>query len=68
MINYDHHFTYHWNNQEHPILLRVHSFQPRQYEVELQIPGLIADSLAEGFGKGTDEKFFCAFMSHAFYD
>lgn len=68
VVNVDYKMRYRWQDQDCLILLRVHSISDGDYEAELQIPGRIAATLEHQFGTGEDGKFWCAFMSHAFYD
>jgi hypothetical protein len=67
VVNFDYDFMLHWQGNEYPEKLRCHFFDEGRYEIELQLPGVVAHELADQFKDG-HEGFFCAFMSHAFYD
>jgi hypothetical protein len=67
VTNFDHEFSLSWEGARLPSLLRCHSVAPGTYEVELWLPGVIANELADKFGDGR-EAFFCAFMPPLFYD
>jgi hypothetical protein len=53
--------------QEHSAGLRCHYFDKGRYEIELWLPGVIANDIADKFSDG-QKGFFCAFMPPAFYD
>lgn len=65
--NFDYDFTLVWHDQKIEEKLRCHYFDKGQYEIELWLPGVVADEIADHFRDG-HTGFFCAFMSHAFYD
>jgi hypothetical protein len=67
VVNFDHDFTLLWENQEYPAMLRCHSIDKGRYEVELWLPGVIANDIAHMFKDG-HEGFWCAFMPPLFYD
>jgi hypothetical protein len=67
VVNFDYDFTLRWENQEYPAMLRFHFVDKGRYEVELWLPGVIANDIADMFADGL-QGFFCAFMPPAFYD
>ena len=67
IMNFDYDFTLLWQGKEYPEKLRCHYFDKGRYEIELWLPGVVANEVADKFKDG-HEGFFCAFMSHAFYD
>jgi hypothetical protein len=67
VVNFDYDFTLVWENDEYPAMLRCHSVDKVRYEIELWLPGVIANDVADIFKDGR-EGFFCAFMPPAFYD
>jgi hypothetical protein len=67
VINFDYEFNLLWQNKEFPGRLRCHFFDKQQYEIELWLPGALANEIADKFKDG-HEGFFCAFMPPAFYD
>jgi hypothetical protein len=67
IMNFDYDFTLLWQDKEYPEKLRCHFFDKGQYEIELWLPGVVANEVADKFRDG-HEGFFCVFMSHAFYD
>jgi CheY-like chemotaxis protein len=67
VTNYDYDFTLLWENQEYSARLRCHFVDKGQYEIELWLPGVIANDVADAFKDGR-EGFFCAFMPPLFYD
>lgn len=67
VMNVDYKINLIWQRQELLTLLRCHYFDKGQYEMELQLPGVIANDVAVHFKDG-HEGFWCGFMSHAFYD
>lgn len=67
IINFDYDFKLYWENKELPALLRCHFVDKGRYEIELWLPGVIANNVADKFKDGC-EGFFCAFMPPAFYD
>jgi hypothetical protein len=67
VINFDHDFKLNWNDRELSALLRCHSVDAGRYEIELWLPGVIANEMADKFGDGR-ESFFCAFLPPLFYD
>ena len=67
VMNVDDSFTLLWENQVYPAALRCHSVDKGRYEIELWLPGVIANAIAAHFADGR-EGFFCAFMPPAFYD
>jgi hypothetical protein len=66
-LNVDHRLTLGWNGEELPALIRFHSVDRGRYEVELWLPGVIANDMAAAFGDGRTA-FFCGFMPPSFYD
>jgi hypothetical protein len=66
-LNFDYSFKLLWENQEYGAVLRCHFFDKGQYEIELCLPGVIANEIADRFKDG-HEGFWCAFMPPAFYD
>lgn len=67
VINFDHEFNLLWQNEVFPGKLRCHFVDKQQYEIELWLPGTIANEIADKFKDG-HEGFFCVFMPPAFYD
>ena len=67
VINFDFDFKLYWRGSEFGELLRCHFVGKGKYEIELWLPGVIADELADKFRDG-HEGFFCAFMPISFYD
>lgn len=67
VINFDYDFPLTWQGKEYPEKLRCHFLDKGRYEIELWLPGVVANEVADQFKDGHDG-FFCAFMSHAFYD
>jgi hypothetical protein len=67
IMNFDYDFSLLWQGKEYPEKLRCHFFDKGRYEIELWLPGVVANEVADKFTDG-HEGFFCAFMSHAFYD
>jgi type III secretion system-like peptide-binding chaperone len=67
VMNFDHSFRLAWENQDLQGLLRCHFFDKGRYEIELWLPGVIANAVALEFGDGHNG-FWCAFMPPAFYD
>jgi hypothetical protein len=67
VMNFDYDFELFWENREFPAKLRCHFVDKRKYEIELWLPGVIANEVADKFKDGR-EGFFCAFMPPAFYD
>lgn len=67
LLNYDHLFSTEWHGRTLQVVLRVHSVDAETYEVELWLPGVVANDRESEFGDGK-EAFFCAFMPPAFYD
>ena len=67
VVNYDYNFTILWQDRVCPAILRCHYFQKGQYEIELWIPGVVANEIADEFKDG-HEGFCCAYMPPAFYD
>jgi hypothetical protein len=67
VVNFDHEFKFYWENQELQGFLRCHFFDQGRYEIELLLPGVIANEVADAFKDG-QEGFFCAFMPPQFYD
>lgn len=65
--NFDYDFALVWHDQKIEEKLRCHYFDNGQYEIELWLPGVLANEIADHFCDG-HAGFFCAFMSHAFYD
>jgi hypothetical protein len=67
VMNVDDSFTLLWESQTYPAGLRCHSVDKGRYEIELWLPGVIANAVADLFADG-HKGFFCAFMPPAFYD
>jgi hypothetical protein len=67
VINFDHDFKLNWKDKELSGVLRCHSVDVGRYEIELWLPGVIANELADNFGDGRGS-FFCAFLPPLFYD
>lgn len=67
VMNVDHSFTLVWEKQAYPAGLRCHSVDKGRYEIELWLPGMIANAIVDRFADGR-EGFFCAFLPPAFYD
>jgi hypothetical protein len=67
VINFDFDFSLLWQKKPYAEKLRCHYVDKGQYEIELWLPGVVADEIADKFSDG-HAGFFCAFMSHAFYD
>jgi len=65
--NFDHDFHLLWKTEQLSALLRCHSVNPGQYELELWLPGVIASEIKDQFQDG-HSGFMCAFMPPAFYD
>jgi hypothetical protein len=65
--NFDYEFKLDWQNQEFQSFLRCHFFEQGKYEIELLLPGVIADDVLDKFKDGIDG-FCCAFMPPMFYD
>lgn len=67
VVNFDYEFKFSWENQELQGFLRCHFFDQGRYEIELLLPGVIANEVADAFKDG-QEGFWCAFMPPQFYD
>ena len=67
VANLDYSFKLTWESQPCMAMLRVHHVEDRRYEMELQIPGVLANAVEDTFGDGRDA-FWCEFMPHSFYD
>jgi hypothetical protein len=67
VMNVDYDFTLRWNNQQYSAMMRCHFVDKGQYEIELWLPGVIANEIAGNFTDG-HRGFFCAFMPPGFYD
>jgi hypothetical protein len=67
VINFDYDFNLTWAGKIFKGFLRCQYVESGKYEIELIIPGVIANEMADGFKDGY-EAFFCAFMPPAFYD
>lgn len=67
IINFDHDFRLHWQDKDLQGLLRCHFVDKGRYEIELWLPGVIANEIADKFNDGHNG-FFCAFMPPMFYD
>jgi len=67
VINFDYEFKLIWKNQELQAFLRYHFLEQGKYEMELLLPGVIANEMADKFKDGKDG-FCCAFMPPMFYD
>lgn len=68
VVNVEHEMQFQWGCQDHRIDLLVHCTSPGKYEAELRMPGRIAANMEKLFGSGDDGRFWCGFMSFAFYD
>jgi hypothetical protein len=67
VTNYDYNFTLLWEKQKCSAMLRCHFIDTGRYEIELWLPGVIANDIADMFRDG-HEGFLCAFMPPLFYD
>jgi hypothetical protein len=67
VTNFDYEFKLIWRNQELQAFLRCHFFEQGKYEIELLLPGIIADEISDKFKDGNDG-FCCSFMPPMFYD
>jgi hypothetical protein len=67
VTNFDYEFKLLWRNQELQAFLRCHFFEQGKYEIELLLPGVIADEISDKFKDGKDG-FCCSFMPPMFYD
>ena len=67
VINFDYEFKLRWENKEFSALLRCHFVAREKYEIELWLPGVLANEIADKLKDGY-QGFFCAFMPPAFYD
>jgi hypothetical protein len=67
VINFDHDFRLSWKDKDLQGLLRCHFVDKGRYEIELWLPGVIANEVADQFSDG-HEGFWCAFMPPMFYD
>jgi hypothetical protein len=67
VINFDREVTLHWKSKDYLAYIRCHFFDKGRYEIELWLPGVIANDAREMFKDGR-EGFFCGFMPPAFYD
>ena len=59
-------FKLRWGNEEYPARLRLSFLDKGRYEIELWIPGVIANDAQDMLGDGYNG-FFCGFMPPAFY-
>lgn len=55
-----------WDGCEYGAAIRYHSFDQGRYEVELVLPGVIANDARKMFSDG-HRGFFCGFMPPSFY-
>ena len=67
VINFDREFKVYWENKELQAFLRCHFFDKGRYEIELLLPGVIANEVADKFKDGR-EGFLYGFMPPQFYD
>lgn len=67
VVNFDYEFRLTWEHKEFQAFLRCHFFDQGRYEIELLLPGIIANEVAGAFKDGKDG-FCCAFMPPMFYD
>jgi hypothetical protein len=67
VINFDDEFRVLWEDKDYQGLLRCHFVDKGRYEIELILPGVVLNSVADQLGDGR-EKFFCAFLPPAYYD
>ena len=67
VLNFDYEFILIWRNKELQAFLRCHFIEKGKYEIELLLPGVIADEISDKFKDGK-EGFCCAFMPPMFYD
>lgn len=67
VTNFDYEFKLIWRNQELQAFLRCHFIEQGKYEIELLLPGIIADEISDKFKDGKDG-FCCSFMHPMFYD
>jgi hypothetical protein len=65
--NFDFDFQLQWQGKDYQEKLRCHYHTKGQYEIELWLPGTVANEIADTFSDG-HKGFWCAFMSHALYD
>ena len=63
IINFDYDFPLVWQGKEIMEKLRCHSVDRGRYEIELWLPGVLANEIADHFSDGRSG-FFCAFMTH----
>jgi hypothetical protein len=67
VYNFDFEFRLYWENKELQGFLRCHFISTGKYEIELLLPGTIANEISKDFKDG-QEGFCCAFMPPMFYD
>jgi hypothetical protein len=67
VLNVDHDVELTWRVTKHLSLLRCHSVDKGRYEIELWLPGVVANEVSDQFSDGY-KGFFCAFMPPSFYD
>lgn len=67
VLNMDVDVPLRWKGHDCRALVRYHSVDTRQYEIELWLPGVIAAEVHGLFSDGRSG-FFCAFMPPSFYD
>jgi hypothetical protein len=67
IMNFDYEFKWLWRETDYPGRLRCHFLDKGRYEIELWLPGMLGNEIADKFKDG-HEGFFCAFMPPAFYD
>ena len=65
--NFDYEFKLLWESHDYPGLLRCHFVDQGHYEIELIVPGIIVNAVADQLSDG-HTGFFCAFMPPVFYD
>lgn len=67
VCNFDRDVELRWRGKPVAAILRCHFFDAGRYELELWLPGAIANDARAVFRDG-HEGFFCAFMPPSFYD
>lgn len=67
VLNFDQDVPLHCGGRDFQALLRCHALGDGRYELELWLPGVIANAASAMFKDGR-EGFFCAFMPPSFYD
>ena len=65
--NFDFEFRMNWEDKDLQGFLRCHFINTGKYEIELLLPGTIANEISKDFKDGR-EGFCCEFMPPMFYD